>query len=765
MVKNGIRIGGLLFILLAALVTILGKGGQSGPEPEVVSVAISPTNFPIGFPVNFPVQLEAQVTRSDGKTSNEPGGVSWSSSDPSVAEISGSGLLTGKAAGGPVSITASAGGKTATLTVPVKSNLTLTKLAITPVSSAGLPIGHQRQHVATATWSDGAATATYNFSQEVEWRSSNEVVVRFDQPAVARGISKGSASISAYERITDTTSNSLQINVDTLAALTPPRLVLSPVLAPGEPLRKGFRIQARALIVYGDGTTSDITDTAEWISRTPNILRVSNSADSKGLVTAIESGLGTIAATAEDVTGTVDYPVPSTSIDSLEVFVPQLPVGLDYQLRVTATLDNPDRTSVDISEYVILAVEDGEVATVGNIGDSKGYLTGLKAGSTTLNVSLPDSEFTTTADIVLVDAALDSIAVRPTQPEKLPTGRKQQFTAVGFFTGLPGAEFDVTRQVTFSSSLSSVADISNALSDKGNATGGSPGTTEISASFGSTGSGAGVRLEVTPAVLQSIAISPFNKTLPRAARTQQFAATGGYSDGTFRNLTSSVTWTSSDEGIARFDVQDGNGLAIVDASGTTIIRAALSGAPESTAGQTNLTVAPAAPISLSIGGGNTVEIGQELILTATATFDDMTQQDVTLAAGWSASNTGVSVANGRVIGRLPGTTTVSSALSGSVRDSVDVTVTLPAGIGLQGSLSLETEEGGRVTASPIVFSCDGPGRCEGEFPLGTVVTLTGIPHPGWRVDDWDGCDIESGATCTVTIRKTNFLRAEFDPSP
>ncbi|MGI9344593.1 MAG: Ig-like domain-containing protein [Gammaproteobacteria bacterium] len=760
----GIRITLLVIVVSAGLATIMGKGSGGGQGPvEVASIAIEPTTFPLGLPIGFPVQLEAKLALSDGKTITRTEGIDWSSSDSAVAEVTSSGLVTGKIDGGPITITAAAGGKAATLALPIRSGLMLTNLAVTPASGTVLPIGSARQHVATATWSDGVESTTYDFTTEVEWRSENESVARVDAPGSVRGVSAGNANISAYERITDTTSNAVRVDVADPVSLIPPKLLIAPVQTSGQNLFRGFRFQATAEIVYGDGTRKDVTETADWTTTTTGILSVSNTAGSKGLVSATGAGLGTISVTAEGASATQNYRVNDTSIDSLQVAVPQLPVGLEYRVRVTAILTDADMTSVDVTDFVIFSVVDTTIASIGNDGDTRAWLTGLKAGSTELGVSLPDSDFAATADISFVDAALDSIAVRPNQPGTLPAGRKQPFTAIGFFDGLQGAEFDATRQVTFSSSSPGVASVSNALADKGAATAMTPGTTEITASYDGIGSGAGVRLEVTPAALQSIVVAPVNKTLPRNAGTQQFQATGTYSDSSEKNLTNSVSWTSANAAVARFDNQGRKGLAIVDATGTTTIRAALSGAPESTAGETSLTVAAAAPVSLTIGGGNAVEVGDELQLTATAAFDDMSQQDVTLVAGWSASNTRVSVANGKVVGRLPGTATITAALSSSVRDSVQVTIDIPPGLGPTGELGVSVEEGGRVVADVGGFSCDGPDTCTANFSRGSIVTLTAIPDPGWKLDEWDPCEAPAGLTCAVTIRATNFLRAEFDP--
>ena len=51
-------------------------------------------------------------------------------------------------------------------------------------------------------------------------------------------------------------------------------------------------------------------------------------------------------------------------------------------------------------------------------------------------------------------------------------------------------------------------------------------------------------LTVTAAALQSIAVAPVNPSIAKGA-TQQFTATGTYSDNSTANITSSVTWSSA----------------------------------------------------------------------------------------------------------------------------------------------------------------------------------------------------------------------------
>jgi uncharacterized protein YjdB len=87
-----------------------------------------------------------------------------------------------------------------------------------------------------------------------------------------------------------------------------------------------------------------------------------------------------------------------------------------------------------------------------------------------------------------------------------------------------------------------------------------------------------------PPTLISIAVTPANPTVTVGA-TQQFTATGTYSDLSTQNLTNQVTWASS--ATARATVNPA-GLASAVSAGTTTISASLGGV----SGSTTLTVQP-----------------------------------------------------------------------------------------------------------------------------------------------------------------------------
>ncbi len=168
-----------------------------------------------------------------------------------------------------------------------------------------------------------------------------------------------------------------------------------------------------------------------------------------------------------------------------------------------------------------------------------------------------------------------SITLSPTSAQIKPTGT-QQYTATGTFGN--NTTGDVTSQVTWVSSATNVATISVG----GLATGVAVGTTNITAKSGSVISPASV-LTVSNKTIVSISVTPQNQTLTSGAQ-QQYTATASYSDGSFGDITASVTWTSSNTAVAT--ITSPGGLATAVATGTTTISAALSGV----IGTTQLTV-------------------------------------------------------------------------------------------------------------------------------------------------------------------------------
>jgi probable HAF family extracellular repeat protein len=174
-----------------------------------------------------------------------------------------------------------------------------------------------------------------------------------------------------------------------------------------------------------------------------------------------------------------------------------------------------------------------------------------------------------------VTKTLTSIAVTPAIPT-IPKGASRQFTATGSYSD--GSSADLSGSVTWSSSKTNVATISPSglLSTM------RQGTTVVKAFSGSV-SGS-TNATVGPPKLVSITVSPLNSTISVGA-TQQFTATGTYSDGGTADLTTKGNWASSNK---RATIGLHTGLATALKDGTTTIKVSSGGLSVTT----NLTVGP-----------------------------------------------------------------------------------------------------------------------------------------------------------------------------
>jgi len=203
-------------------------------------------------------------------------------------------------------------------------------------------------------------------------------------------------------------------------------------------------------------------------------------------------------------------------------------------------------------------------------------------GTTTITATL--GAVSGSATLTVTTATLTSITVSPANPT-IALGLSQQFTATGTYSDNSTQPLGASDGLSWSSSDAVAAiDADTGLATTGP---GGVGTTTITATLGAVSGTA--TLTVTAATLTSITVSPANPAIALGS-SQQFTATGTYSDNSQQNLTAQVSWTSS-AGAAAIDA---GGLATAQAVGTTTITASLDGV----SGSTELTVT-AAPLVIS----------------------------------------------------------------------------------------------------------------------------------------------------------------------
>jgi len=292
---------------------------------------------------------------------------------------------------------------------------------------------------------------------------------------------------------------------------------------------------------------------------------------------------------------------------------------------------------------------------------------------------LGDSEWDNWYGYGLVDAGeaagatgtpleLVSIAVTPDPATaSIPKGLTQQYSATGTYSDDSTA--DITTSATWTSSNELVATIES----PGVAKGIGEGTSTIKATLdGKQGS---ATLTVTAPILVSIAVTPETASI-EIESTQEYTAIGTYSDGSTADITTSVTWTSSNELVATIDNVIDLGLATAVAEGTTYIAASLDSVPSNEA-TLKVTLPPPTLQSIAVTPVDaSIPVGSNQQYTAIGTYSDKSTADITNDVAWASSKTSVATINetGLATAISVGSATITATLDGK-NDTATLTVT------------------------------------------------------------------------------------------
>ncbi len=334
---------------------------------------------------------------------------------------------------------------------------------------------------------------------------------------------------------------------------------------------------------------------------------------------------------------------------------PDVALGQSVQFRTTGKFSDGD-SDVNMTYWTVWTSSDPSIASL----DSSGLATTHSTG--TVRITASCGQRSASAILAVSKAVLVSIAVTPSD-SSIPLGDSVQLTATGTFSDQ--STQDLTSAVTWASSQPAVA----AISSSGLAVSHSVGASAITATLRSVS--ASSQLTVSAAALVSLAVSANHSTIPLGT-TAQFAAEGVYTDQSTQDLTSAVTWTSSQPAVAAIS---SSGLAVSHSVGASAITATL----RSVSASSQLTVSAAALVSLAVSANHfTIPLGTTAQFAAKGVYTDQSTQDLTDAVTWTSSSSGILNINssGLATGKAVGAATVS-AKSGSVIGTAALTVSAP----------------------------------------------------------------------------------------
>jgi hypothetical protein len=338
-----------------------------------------------------------------------------------------------------------------------------------------------------------------------------------------------------------------------------------------------------------------------------------------GTLTISDSALGspqTVTLTGAGVLATIR----SLAISPATASVPK---GSPLQFKATATYNNGTSGDVTaISTWTSLN------PVVLSIVSTSGLATGVTAGGTSVTATVTGTTAIATMAVTVLPPAIASLALSPVTASVAPGGT-MAYTATATYT-------DATTGTPAMSALALSSDNTGiaTINSSGTATGINGGVANLKAAAGAVVS-APVQLTVTGSALQSITVTPGLASILKG-NTQQFTATGNYSDSTTKDLTAQVAWSSNNVDLTI----NAQGLATAVTPGPATVTASWSGGV--VVGTTNATVLASSLVSIDVTPASiSVGIGAQQQYTAVGHYNDNTTQDITNRVTWISGNTAV----------------------------------------------------------------------------------------------------------------------------
>jgi hypothetical protein len=644
--------GGLVTGLAAGSTNVIATIGAVTGSTELVVTNVSVTSISVSpatstLPIGVRAAYVATALLSDGTARDVTQQATWQSSAPGIAQVSSSsptqGLVTALAAG-TTNISATLAGRTGTGVLTVIA-ATLQSIQVFPANET-VPMGFTLQYGAVGLYSNGSA---YDLTLTATWSSTSPGVASvsntFPEQGVVRTLAVGTTQLTAsLGSLTGATT--LTVNDARLTALSvTPALITLPIGAPRQYVATG---------VFDDGSARDVTTLAHWSSSNLAVASISNAASSRGLLTTLGAGNATVTATLGGEVATAQLSVTTATLETVIVTPPAPRIGLQGVVSFAATAVYTDGTALDVTELSSWTSSATTIATVRNDAGFRGMAVGLSEGDATITARFGLA--TATAALTVTDATLETLYITPAEV-RTGIGVRLQYSAAGVWSD--GTTADLTRAATWTSSLASVAVISNAAGSQGLATTRGQGVTTIRAAW--AGADDSTTLTVTNATLSSITVTPATHTTGIGVQVP-YRAVARFSDSSTLDVTAGAAWTSSAPQVASISGAAGSvGVATALSGGTTTITAQLG----TTSGSATLTVSSAPLLSLTVTPvTGVIPVGFWRKYTATANYGGGLAIDVTTQATWTTGSPAIASAGngvlhgGRVTGLSAGTSSV-----------------------------------------------------------------------------------------------------------
>ncbi len=246
-----------------------------------------------------------------------------------------------------------------------------------------------QQFVAVGLLSDGSEQ---DLTAYATWESSNILVATVNDTSpkgMVTTIIAGSTIIKAsYGSVSATSALTVTDATLQTIAITP----VSPEIAVDTAL------QFTAIGTYSDSSTFDLTSLVDWTSSNIAVAAISNAGFTKGGATSVGTGITTIKASITDIYAGVKeddtaLTVTSAKLTSITIQPTNASIFLGTTQLYTAQGNFSDGTTQDLTGQVIWRSSNKVNAVISNAEGSKGLLTPLRAGATTVSATFASGSY------------------------------------------------------------------------------------------------------------------------------------------------------------------------------------------------------------------------------------------------------------------------------------------------------------------------------------------------------------------------------------
>ncbi|MCY4044721.1 MAG: Ig-like domain-containing protein [Cellvibrionales bacterium] len=592
-------------LILTLLLTSCHHHSSSGSSGHSKAQLIIEPRSLILYP-NQERQFEAYLSQGSTKTPITQQ-ASWSSDNTNIAEISPLGIVTAKSIG--ISrIKAYFEGQEATANVTVNDN-TLVKITIEPTNSE-IYTGEKIQYQAKGVFAD---QSTQDISEVSSWSVVDASIAMIDAKGLLEGLAIGTTTVNVQHTTLDAQAN-------TEITVKPGSLTHLKMSSDSVDVIVGLARQLTATGEFNDGTSKDVSHDCDWLSNESSIASV----NSQGMVTGESLGETQITASFNGLSATAMVSVKDANIMNITIDPDNfsLTKGYSQQLEAFASFNN--NTSANITQSATWQSSDPSKASV----DALGLVMGLAEGQVTISAS--QSGQTGQSMVTIKNPTLTSLTIYPIPAaSELIVDTPQQLIAQGLFND--GSEQDLTKTVTWMSSDDQLASIISGGANSGLITPHQLGSAIFTATDPKTALAATCTLPIKNPGLTSITLEPEAPNIPVTTQIQM-KATGTFSDGGQIDITTDSVWTVDSGEIAEISTE---GLVTGKSIGSTRITASFLTQHTST----NLSVSAKKITHIEISPQNpSLKPVTAMWFTATAFYDDGSQQEVTKSGRWKSSS-------------------------------------------------------------------------------------------------------------------------------